>query len=137
MRVYHLQLIAGYRAVDPILEPFRRMRPVISMGVAGSRDADATVKHRNLTMRTHNQLGWGRRGSDSYGGSEGSAVERVMFRVRTSEMSPLMQRLEQTTSSKVGNRPFGRLPNSTTAIAFLTDPWGTYIELTENLAPAK
>jgi len=35
------------------------------------------------------------------------------------------------------DRPFTRLPNSSTAIAFLTDPWGTYIELTENLAPAK
>jgi hypothetical protein len=33
--------------------------------------------------------------------------------------------------------PYRQLPNSTTAIAFLTDPWGTYIELTENLAPAK
>ena len=31
----------------------------------------------------------------------------------------------------------GRIANSTTAIAFLTDPWGTYIELTENLAPPK
>jgi hypothetical protein len=32
---------------------------------------------------------------------------------------------------------YTRLPSSTTAIAFLTDPWGTYIELTENPAPAK
>src|SRR4029079_3243514 len=31
--------------------------------------------------------------------------------------------------------PYTKLPNSDTAIAFLTDPWGTYIELTENLAP--
>ena len=35
------------------------------------------------------------------------------------------------------DRPYTRLPNSTTAIAFLTDPWGTYIELTENLAPVR
>jgi len=28
--------------------------------------------------------------------------------------------------------PFTRLPNGL-AIAFLTDPWGTYIELTEGL----
>lgn len=28
-------------------------------------------------------------------------------------------------------------PNGTTKIAFLTDPWGTYIELTQGLAPAK
>ena len=35
------------------------------------------------------------------------------------------------------DRPYGKLPNSQIAIAFLTDPWGTYIELTENLAPPK
>jgi catechol 2,3-dioxygenase-like lactoylglutathione lyase family enzyme len=35
------------------------------------------------------------------------------------------------------DRPYTKLPNSSTAIAFLTDPWGTYIELTENLAPGK
>jgi catechol 2,3-dioxygenase-like lactoylglutathione lyase family enzyme len=29
-----------------------------------------------------------------------------------------------------------QVPNSKTKIAFLTDPWGTYIELTEGLAPA-
>jgi len=28
-----------------------------------------------------------------------------------------------------------QIPNSKTKVAFLTDPWGTYIELTENLAP--
>jgi glyoxalase/bleomycin resistance protein/dioxygenase superfamily protein len=28
-------------------------------------------------------------------------------------------------------------PNGTTKVAFLTDPWGTYIELTQGLAPAK
>lgn len=28
-------------------------------------------------------------------------------------------------------------PNGTTKIAFMTDPWGTYIELTQGLAPAK
>jgi catechol 2,3-dioxygenase-like lactoylglutathione lyase family enzyme len=33
--------------------------------------------------------------------------------------------------------PVRQLPNSTTRIAFLTDPWGTYIELTEGLAPAR
>lgn len=35
------------------------------------------------------------------------------------------------------DRPYGLVPNSATAMAFLTDPWGTYIELTENLAPPK
>lgn len=32
--------------------------------------------------------------------------------------------------------PLRQVPNSNVKIAFLTDPWGTYIELTENLAPA-
>jgi len=31
--------------------------------------------------------------------------------------------------------PPRQVPNSKVKIAFLTDPWGTYIELTENLAP--
>jgi catechol 2,3-dioxygenase-like lactoylglutathione lyase family enzyme len=31
--------------------------------------------------------------------------------------------------------PVRQIPNSKTKIAFLTDPWGTYIELTEGLAP--
>jgi catechol 2,3-dioxygenase-like lactoylglutathione lyase family enzyme len=192
-----------------------------------------------------------RQSAQTTGGTEGSTVERVMFRVKTSELPSLIQRLEQATGSKVGalltspegvtvelrgaaesqeptiqmerldfktvapaetrdwyaktfgatadslavpagtspvyiaqlpglimyfrkadaapagtkgrgldhigfevknleefckkleaagqkfDRPYGRLPNSATAIAFLTDPWGTYIELTENLAPAK
>jgi hypothetical protein len=30
-----------------------------------------------------------------------------------------------------------KVPNGKTKVAFLTDPWGTYIELTEGLAPAK
>jgi catechol 2,3-dioxygenase-like lactoylglutathione lyase family enzyme len=32
--------------------------------------------------------------------------------------------------------PLRQVPNSNVKIAFLTDPWGTYIELTEGLAPA-
>jgi extradiol dioxygenase family protein len=28
-------------------------------------------------------------------------------------------------------------PNGTTKVAFLYDPWGTYIELTQGLSPAK
>ncbi len=33
--------------------------------------------------------------------------------------------------------PVRQLPNSSLKIAFLTDPYGTSIELTEGLAPAK
>jgi len=31
--------------------------------------------------------------------------------------------------------PIRKAGNGKTSIAFLTDPWGTYIELTEGLAP--
>ena len=31
--------------------------------------------------------------------------------------------------------PIRQVPNTKLKIAFLTDPWGTYIELTEGLAP--
>ena len=31
--------------------------------------------------------------------------------------------------------PVRQVPNTKVKIAFLTDPWGTYIELTEGLAP--
>jgi len=33
--------------------------------------------------------------------------------------------------------PPRQIPNSKTRVAFLTDPWGTYIEITENLAPGR
>lgn len=33
--------------------------------------------------------------------------------------------------------PVRQVPDSTVKIAFVTDPWGTYIELTEGLAPAR
>ena len=31
--------------------------------------------------------------------------------------------------------PIRQVPNSKVKVAFLSDPWGTYIELTEGLAP--
>jgi hypothetical protein len=34
------------------------------------------------------------------------------------------------------NVPVRQIPNSKLKIAFLTDPWGTYIELTQGLAPS-
>jgi catechol 2,3-dioxygenase-like lactoylglutathione lyase family enzyme len=33
--------------------------------------------------------------------------------------------------------PPRQIPNSQTKVAFLADPWGTYIEVSENLAPAR
>jgi len=66
-------------------------------------------------------------------GTRGRALDHIGFEVRNLE--EFCKKLEAA-GIKL-DRPYTKLPNSMTAIAFLTDPWGTYIELTENLAPAK
>jgi catechol 2,3-dioxygenase-like lactoylglutathione lyase family enzyme len=66
-------------------------------------------------------------------GTRGRALDHIGFEVKNLE--DFCKKLEA--AGQKFDRPYGRLPNSTTAIAFLTDPWGTYIELTENLAPPK
>ncbi len=66
-------------------------------------------------------------------GTKGRALDHIGFEVKNLEA--FCQKL--AASGITLDRPYTRLPNSATAIAFLTDPWGTYIELTENLAPAK
>ena len=65
--------------------------------------------------------------------TKGRALDHIGFEVRNLE--EFCKKLEA--SGQKLDRPFTRLPNSATAIAFLTDPWGTYIEITENLAPPK
>ena len=66
-------------------------------------------------------------------GTRGRALDHIGFDVKNLE--EFCKKLEAA-GVKL-DRPYTRLANSATAIAFLTDPWGTYIELTENLAPAK
>ena len=66
-------------------------------------------------------------------GTRGRGLDHVGFEVKNLE--EFCKKLEA--AGQKFDRPYGRLANSTTAIAFLTDPWGTYIELTENLAPPK
>jgi catechol 2,3-dioxygenase-like lactoylglutathione lyase family enzyme len=65
--------------------------------------------------------------------TKGRSLDHLGFEVRNLEA--FCKKLQA--SGITLDRPYTRIPNSTTAIAFLTDPWGTYIELTENLAPAK
>jgi catechol 2,3-dioxygenase-like lactoylglutathione lyase family enzyme len=65
-------------------------------------------------------------------GTKGRSLDHIGFEVKNLES--FCRKLEA--SGIKLDRPYTHLPNSTTAIAFLTDPWGTYIELTENLAPA-
>jgi catechol 2,3-dioxygenase-like lactoylglutathione lyase family enzyme len=66
-------------------------------------------------------------------GTRGRGLDHIGFEVKNLE--EFCKKLEA--AGQKFDRPYGRLPNSMTAIAFLTDPWGTYIELTENLAPPK
>jgi catechol 2,3-dioxygenase-like lactoylglutathione lyase family enzyme len=66
-------------------------------------------------------------------GTKGRGLDHIGFEVKNLE--EFCKKLEA--GGQKFDRPYERLPNSTTAIAFLTDPWGTYIELTENLAPPK
>jgi len=65
--------------------------------------------------------------------TKGRSLDHIGFEVK--DLEAFCKKLEAA-GIKL-DRPFTRLPNSTTAIAFLTDPWGTYVELTENLSPAK
>jgi catechol 2,3-dioxygenase-like lactoylglutathione lyase family enzyme len=66
-------------------------------------------------------------------GSKGRAVDHIGFEVKNLES--FLKKLEAS-GVKIDS-PYRQLPGSNTAIAFLTDPWGTYIELTENLSPDK
>ena len=62
---------------------------------------------------------------------KGRALEHIGFEV--SNLEALVSSLEAK-----GIRieaPIRQIPNTKLKIAFLTDPWGTYIELTEGLAP--
>ena len=68
-------------------------------------------------------------------GTKGRSLDHIGFDVKN---------LEQFTKALESrgitfDRPYSKVakPTTTTATAFLTDPWGTYVELTENLAPAK
>jgi catechol 2,3-dioxygenase-like lactoylglutathione lyase family enzyme len=65
--------------------------------------------------------------------TKGRALDHIGFEVKGLEA--FCKKLEADGAKF--DRAYRQLPNSAVAIAFLTDPWGTYIELTENLAPAK
>jgi catechol 2,3-dioxygenase-like lactoylglutathione lyase family enzyme len=63
--------------------------------------------------------------------TKGRSVDHIGFEVKN--LDALAKKLEAQ-GIKFDSAP-RQLPNSSTKVAFLTDPWGTYIELTENLAP--
>ena len=62
--------------------------------------------------------------------TRGRALDHVGFEVRNLE--EFCRQLEK--SGVTFDRPYTTVPSLGIAIAFLTDPWGTYIELTEGLA---
>lgn len=64
-------------------------------------------------------------------GTKGRALDHIGFEVRN--LVEFAARLEAA-GAKL-EAPIRKAGNGTTSIAFLTDPWGTYIELTEGLAP--
>ena len=64
-------------------------------------------------------------------GTKGRALDHIGFEVRN--LAQFIARLEAA-GVKLDS-PLRKAGNGTTSIAFLTDPWGTYIELTEGLAP--
>jgi extradiol dioxygenase family protein len=64
-------------------------------------------------------------------GTKGRALDHIGFEV--SNLAQFAARLEA--AGVPLEAPIRKAGNGTTSIAFLTDPWGTYIELTEGLAP--
>jgi catechol 2,3-dioxygenase-like lactoylglutathione lyase family enzyme len=65
--------------------------------------------------------------------TKGRALDHIGFEVKN---LPAFFAKLQADGIKV-DRPLQKAPNGTTQIAFVFDPWGTLIELTEGLAPAK
>jgi catechol 2,3-dioxygenase-like lactoylglutathione lyase family enzyme len=64
-------------------------------------------------------------------GTKGRAVDHIGFEVRN--LAQFVAGLDAA-GVKI-DAPIRKAGNGSTSIAFLTDPWGTYIELTEGLAP--
>lgn len=62
-------------------------------------------------------------------GTRGRAVDHIGFEVKNLEA--FVKNLEAMGVKM--DRPYSKLPGMDLTLAFLTDPWGTYIELTEGL----
>lgn len=70
-------------------------------------------------------------GEGTLASTKGRALDHLGFDVRN------MEEFEKALAAQgmAFGAPPRQIPNSRTKIAFLTDPWGTYIEVTENLSP--
>jgi catechol 2,3-dioxygenase-like lactoylglutathione lyase family enzyme len=65
--------------------------------------------------------------------TKGRALDSIGFEVK--DLAGFLAKL-QAAGYKI-DRPYAKRPKSPVAMAYFTDPWGTYIELTEGLAPPK
>jgi catechol 2,3-dioxygenase-like lactoylglutathione lyase family enzyme len=63
--------------------------------------------------------------------TKGRAIDHIGFEV--SNLEALVSGLEARGIKM--DTPIRQVPNTRVKVAFLTDPWGTYIELTEGLSP--
>jgi catechol 2,3-dioxygenase-like lactoylglutathione lyase family enzyme len=65
--------------------------------------------------------------------TKGRAVDHVGFEV--TNLTAFINKMKAD-GVKIDREP-GKASNGTTNIAFIYDPWGTYIEITQGLAPSK
>lgn len=63
--------------------------------------------------------------------TKGRSLDHIGFEVK--DLEAFVSSLEAKGIKTEG--PVRKIPNTELKVAFLTDPWGTYIELTEGLAP--
>ena len=63
--------------------------------------------------------------------TKGRAIDHIGFEVK--DLEAFVKSIEAKGIKM--DSPVRQVPNSNVKVAFLTDPWGTYIELTEGLAP--
>jgi catechol 2,3-dioxygenase-like lactoylglutathione lyase family enzyme len=63
--------------------------------------------------------------------TKGRSFDHVGFDVKS--LDEFAKRLEA--QGVKFDAPFRQIPNAKTRVAFFTDPWGAYVEITENLAP--
>lgn len=102
---------------------------------SGQRDCIACLPNK-VPIEAGNMAGvslsYGR-GAATLVGTKGRALDHIGFEVKN--LDAFVKKLEGMGAKLEAS--VRTLPNSTLKVAFLTDPYGTYIELTEGLAPAK